>query len=39
MTPPMCMTKVDTCLWTFVGFATQDSMEIKEDVNVMVLAS
>jgi hypothetical protein len=31
--------KADPCSWTFNGFATQDSMEIKEDVDVMVLAS
>jgi hypothetical protein len=32
------MTKVDPCSWTFARFATQDSMEIREDVDVMVLA-
>jgi hypothetical protein len=35
----MSTTKVETCSWTFVGFATQDSMEIREDVDVIVLAN
>jgi hypothetical protein len=34
----MCTTKADPCSWTSVGSATQDSTEIREDVDVMVLA-